>query len=65
MGGKMQGYYDSVIDAYDNGKLPYRIARKLLRTTTPEQFYECLYANGYLSDSFEAATGKCKYPWKE
>lgn len=62
---RMQGYYDSVIDAYDAGKLTYRVARKLLRTATPHQFYECLYANGYMGDVWDAIEGKDKYPWKK
>jgi len=59
----MHRYKLAVIDAYDLGELPLRLARKLLRCRTPKDFYICLEANGYMGDVWDALDGKDKYPW--
>ena len=61
----MTGYHASVKAKYREGKLPKRLAAKLIRTRTPKMFYQCLAANGYLSDIWDMKGGTAKYPWKE
>lgn len=61
----MSKYKLAAIDAFEAGKIPERLYRKLLRCTSPKDFYICLEANGYMGDVWDALDGKDKYPWRE
>jgi len=60
----MEDYYKAVRDAELKGRLPSRLAGKLLRTMTPDVFYRCLEANGYMADVFDRER-RYLYPWVE
>jgi hypothetical protein len=57
-------YYNAVKDAELRGRLPTWLTNKLLSTTTPDAFYKCLEANGYMADVFDRQR-RYLYPWIE
>ncbi len=61
----MSEYWLAASDAYCDGLLPLFLAKKLGRTRTPKMFYQCLAANGYLSDVWDMVLDENpKYPWR-